>query len=44
MLGLTPSERMQCLRPPLDMVRVGVQQLFIVDLIPMEIQAEGKEE
>ena len=36
-MGLPPSELMQCLRRPLDMVKGGVQQLLIVELIPMTI-------
>ena len=36
-LGLTPSDMMQCLRLTLDLVQGGVQQLFIVELIIMEM-------
>ena len=43
-MGLAPSELMQCLIPPSDMVQVGVQQLLIVELILMEMHAEGKVE
>ena len=35
MMGLPPLELMQCLRPPLEMVQVGVQQLLIAELIMM---------
>ena len=30
LLGITPSELMQCLRPPLELVQDEVQQLLIV--------------
>ena len=34
-MGLPPSELMQCLIPPSDLVQVEVQQLLILELIPM---------
>ena len=34
-LGLTLSELMQCLRPPLELVQVGVQELVILVLVQM---------
>ena len=36
-LGITPLELTQCLRPPPEMVRSGAKQLFIVEVIPMEV-------
>ena len=36
-LGLKPSELMQCMRIPSEMVQGGVQQLLIVELIMMEM-------
>ena len=39
---LTPSLLTHCPRPPSEPVQGGVQQLFIVELIPMETYAEGK--
>ena len=36
-LGLPPLELMQCIRPTLYLVQGGVQQLFIVELISMEM-------
>ena len=35
---------MKCMRPPSDLVQVGVQQLLIVDLILMVMKAKGKVE
>ena len=36
-LGLSPSEPMQFLRPPLDLVHGGVQELVVLEFIPMAI-------
>ena len=44
MMVLTPSELTQCLRPLSEMVQGGLQQLFIVELVMMAMQAERKVE
>ena len=41
-LVLPPSELMQFMIPLLELLQSGVKQLFIVGLITMAVQAEGK--
>ena len=39
-----PKKMLQCLGQPSELVQDGVQQLLIVELIPMEMWDEGKKE
>ena len=36
-LGIPPLELMQCLRPLSELVHSGVQELVILDLVPMSM-------
>ena len=34
-MELPPSELMKCMRPPLELVQGGVQEMVILELVPM---------